>query len=269
MTDVLGDRCKLFEQMEAGRVAMPGLPLLARLDGRSFSAFTRGMNRPYDERMSTCMQETTRYIVQQTHALIGYTQSDEISLAWWHSAHGSESLFGGKLQKLTSVLAGMASAKFVQLVAEHIPEKAGAVPHFDCRVWSVPTVRDATEVFVWREDDATKNSITMAARALFSDRELYKQTSADKLNMLHERGINWQDYPAFFKRGVYFRRETFQRTLTDEERDRIPESHRPSADATFDRSQVVSIDMPPIRCLANATNVLFLGETPMTVQAEV
>lgn len=35
--DALGDRCKSFEMAEAGRLAMQGLPLLARLDGRRSS----------------------------------------------------------------------------------------------------------------------------------------------------------------------------------------------------------------------------------------
>ncbi len=261
--DGLGDRCKQFEQAEAGRRAMRGLPLLARLDGRAFHTFTRDLPRPYDPAMSRCMIETTRYLVHEASARIGYTQSDEITLAWYEpSSSTTEYSFDGRFQKLASVLAGMASARFTQLVARELPAKADAVPHFDCRVWQVPTLQDAADVFVWREDDATKNSITMAAGAHYTDRELHGQDSAAKHELLHARGVNWNDFPAFFKRGSYLQRRAAERTLTDDERARIPEPHRPAPDALFTRASVVELDLPPVRKVGNLLDVLFEAATP-------
>jgi tRNA(His) 5'-end guanylyltransferase len=170
--------------------------------------------------------------------------------------------FDGRFQKLASVLAGMASARFGKLIAEHVPSKASETPHFDCRVWQVPTLAEATDVFVWREDDATKNSITMAALSCYSERELDGKSSGDKQELLFQKGINWNDYPAFFKRGTYVQRTTVPRALTDEERAKIPERYRPPADALVDRTQIVELDLPPIRKVANATAVLFEGAAP-------
>ena len=213
--------------------------------------------------MSRCMIETTRYLVQETNARIGYTQSDEMTLAWFEPSQStSEYSFDGRFQKIASVLAGMASARFVQLVARDLPAKVDAVPHFDCRVWQVPTPDDAADVFVWREDDATKNSITMAAGAYYSDRELHGKDSAAKHELLFAKGVNWNDYPAFFKRGTYLQRRTFERTLTDDERARIPDAHRPPADATFTRAQVVELELPPVRKIGNLVAVLFDGAAP-------
>jgi tRNA(His) guanylyltransferase len=257
-TDDLGDRCKSYEFAEAGRRAMRGLPLLARLDGRAFHTFTRDFKRPYEHGMSVSMRETTRYLVQETVALVGYTQSDEITLVWFEPSQStSEYAFGGRFQKLASVLAGMASTKFYQLVLEWLPDKAREVPHFDCRVWQVPTLDEATDVFIWREDDATKNSITMAARVYYSDAELDGKNSNDKQEMLWQKGVNWDNFPNFFKRGSYFQRRACLRTLSDEERMRIPEAHRPPVDETFQRSQVVELDLPPVRKIANLSAVLF------------
>ncbi len=84
--DGLAERCKSFELAEANRRATRGSPLLARLDGRAFHTFTRDLRRPYDEGMSVSMIETARYLVQEMQALVGYTQSDEITLAW-HSTN--------------------------------------------------------------------------------------------------------------------------------------------------------------------------------------
>lgn len=248
---------------EAGRKAMRGLPLLARLDGRAFHTFTRDLQRPYEPGMSTAMIETTRYLVREMLALVGYTQSDEITLVWYESSQSaSDYPFDGRFQKLASVLAGMASARFCQLVATHLPSKVNETPHFDCRVWQVPTLADAADVFVWREDDATKNSITMAAGAHYSQRELEGKHSAAKQEMMWQKGVNWNDFPSFFKRGSYLQRKTVEQQLTDEERARIPEAHRPPLDATFQRTQVVDLELPPVRKIANLTAVLFERAEP-------
>jgi tRNA(His) 5'-end guanylyltransferase len=213
--------------------------------------------------MSVAMIETTRYLVQEMTALVGYTQSDEITLAWYEPSQSlSDYLFDGRFQKIASVLAGMASARFCKLVAEHLPNKANETPHFDCRVWQVPTLQDATDVFVWREDDATKNSITMAAGAYYSDSELDGKNSGIKQEMLWQKGVNWNDFPPFFKRGTYLQRRTFDRTLTEEERARIPEAHRPAVGTTFKRTQVVELDLPPVRKIANLGEVWFERAEP-------
>ena len=80
--DELGDRMKLYEQAEAGRRVTPLLPICIRLDGRGFSQWTRGLARPFDARLSDLMVETTRKLVEETGALVGFTQSDEIDAAF-------------------------------------------------------------------------------------------------------------------------------------------------------------------------------------------
>lgn len=270
--DVLGDKMKEYEQASAGVKAMKGIPLLARLDGRSFHTFTVGLKRPYDQRLSDCMIETTKYLVEETHAKVGYTQSDEISLVWdIDPTSDEEFMFGGKLQKLTSILAALASVKFAKLIAEKIPEKADRIPVFDCRVWQVPNQKLAADAFIWRELDATKNSISMAAHAYFPHKSLQGMSGSAKQERLwSEKGINWNDYPAFFKRGTYVQRKNSERTLTEEERMKIPEKHRPDAGKTFTRSAVVELDMPPCRRCANYIDVIFNAATPIQfVEPEV
>lgn len=146
---------------------------------------------------------------------------------------------------------------------EHLPSKANETPHFDCRVWQVPTLADAADVFVWREDDATKNSITMAAAAYYSDAELDGKSSGVKQEMLWQKGVNWNDFRSFFKRGSYLQRRSFERTLTDEERARIPEAYRPPLGTTFQRTQVVELELPPVRKIANLSAVLFERADPV------
>lgn len=261
--DALGERCKRYELAEAGRRALPGIPLLARLDGRAFHTFTRGLARPWDERLGHCMVETTRALVHDLQALVGYTQSDEITLMWWVSSQGSaEYPFDGRFQKIASVAAGLASAAFGRLISEHMPEKSGSLPCFDARVWQVPSREDAVDVFVWREDDATKNSLSMAARAHYSHEELHGKSGAELHDLLHARGVNWNDYHPRFKRGAYVRREKYARTFSAEELGRIPERHRPAPGHQVERTEVRMFDMPPLRRIANLVEVIFEGTNP-------
>src|SRR5579859_8052697 len=103
--DSLGDRMKMYESIESDRRFMPLLPIVARMDGVGFSKFTRGMNRPYDQRMSEAMVETTKQLVKMTGAVCGYTQSDEITLAWYSQDLKSQVWFDGRVMKMIGALA--------------------------------------------------------------------------------------------------------------------------------------------------------------------
>jgi tRNA(His) guanylyltransferase len=141
--DDLGDRMKGYEMAEAGRMLIKTLPIMIRLDGKAFHTFTKGLKRPYDERLSTLMANTTKYLVEQTNALVGYTQSDEISLVLYSDDPLTQVYFDGRIQKLTSVVASMTTMYFNKFMASALPEKADKVALFDCRVWNVPTLEEA------------------------------------------------------------------------------------------------------------------------------
>jgi tRNA(His) 5'-end guanylyltransferase len=207
----LGDRIKLYEKAETTEKFMPLLPIYARIDGRSFSNFTKSMKKPYDENMSVIMKEVTKYLVKETGACIGYTQSDEISLVYLQKSFESDVFFSGKKQKMVSVLSALATAKFVELALKEYPEQcAKSLPVFDCRMFQLPSKIEAVNCFVWRNQDAVRNSISMAAYANFSHSSLQGKSTNDKLDMLLvEKGINWNEYPKFFKEGSFFQRVTY------------------------------------------------------------
>ena len=209
----LGDRVKqLYEKAETSQKFVPLLPIYCRIDGRSFSKFTKGMAKPYEERMSRVMQEVTKFLVKETSARVGYTQSDEISLLFYVDDIRSSIFFDGKKQKMVSVLAAAASAKFMQVASAQIPEFVqDKVPMFDARVFNVPNKTEAMNCFLWRVQDAVKNSISMAARSVFSHREVNNKNQSQMLDMLLEKGINWNDYPKFFKEGSFFQRIQYEK----------------------------------------------------------
>ncbi|QBQ74714.1 tRNA synthase [Burkholderia phage BcepSauron] len=263
----MGNQMKAFEAQETGREFMPETYIVARLDGRAFHTFTRGLERPYSKRFSRCMLTTAAALVEDFHADLAYTQSDEITLMW--EPRAQENLpFAGRIFKFNSLLAARASVAFLRAVAQEIPEKAHLNPLFDCRAFATPNEEVAFSQFLWREIDATRNSLMMLAQAHYSHKELHGKGSAAQHDLLHARGINWNDEPAFFKRGTYLRRLNYMRTLSDAELARIPVAKRP--DGPVIRSNVFPLAVPPVaslgrfdaiyECGADRTNPWFPDE---------
>lgn len=250
--DEFGDRMKAYEVVETSRHFDVKLPVYARIDGRSFSRFTRGMERPFDRAMSSAMVETLKYLVAETHARIGYTQSDEISLVWLAEAENTDILFSGKVQKMVSVLASMAAAKFGRVCPDDYGDR---LPHFDCRVFQLPNRTEAANAFLWRAMDARKNAISMAAQAHFSHKTLHGKRQADMIAMLAEKGISFASYPGFFKNGTFARRRAVERPLTADELAAIPAAHRPAGPVT--RTEIETIEDVFLSDVADRDDFIF------------
>lgn len=238
--DPMGDLLKEQEQREAGRRANPYLPLMARIDGKCFSKFTKGLERPFDQRFVSLMIATTSYLVDESEALLGYCQSDEITLYWNNDK--AEYWFGGKYQKLTSVLAGAASSFFTGNLPAFLPEKVGQYPTCDARVWNVPDMNYVRMNFLWRWKDAQKNSVSMYARNFFSHKHLHDKSSAKMKQMLEEIGKPWKNLPSFFREGTYVMRKKVLVFPGDLKLDSIPEKYRPEGPIFRSKVQQVSLD---------------------------
>lgn len=264
--DDLGDRMKSYEAHETSRKLLPGIPVYARIDGRSFSRFTKHMHRPFDLRMMACMEDVTKDLVNESHATVAYHQSDEISLAWTNTDHTSELWFGGKLHKVTSVLASLAASSFMRSLMLHFEDEAAELcdqlPHFDCRVFQVPNLDELANCFLWRNQDCTKNAISMAAHHYYSHAELQGKSGAQKQEMLFEKGVIFEDYPAAFKRGTFVRKETVTRTFDPQEWASIPLNHRPDLASLVLRSELVTFDLPPLTRVKNKVACLFNKAEP-------
>jgi len=296
MQDDLGDRMKLYEGLSpaAGRF-IPLLPVVARIDGRAFSSFTRGLDRPYDKSMASLMVMTTASLVEGTNARIGYTQSDEITLVWEQADFKSEPFFGGKVYKTLSILAAAATAAFNHLLPAFLPGKVhhlnqglipgrlletpgvdlgpaargltDRLPLFDCRAFNMPSRIEVVNCLRWREMDAVRNSLQSAAHSCYSDTQLHGKGAPQLHELLHAKGINWNDYPAFFKRGTYVQRTQAGRRFTPDEIARLPPRHAAHTNPNLVvlRSKVQILELPPISRLANPESVIFEGAEPITV----
>jgi tRNA(His) guanylyltransferase len=149
------------------------------------------------------MAETTRFLCQQIQgARIGYTQSDEISLLLTDFAtRQTEAWFDGNVQKIVSIAASLATAKFNE--CRPAVGVSGRLAFFDARVFTIPQDLEVINYFLWRQRDAVRNSISMLAQAHFSAKQLHGKSTGVMQEMLWaEHGVNWNDEAPRFKRGT-------------------------------------------------------------------
>jgi len=241
------------------------LPTIVRLDGRSFSKFTKDMERPFDSNFNKAMVEVTKYLVDQTHAIIGYTQSDEITLILYTDNPKGSVLFNNRVQKLSSNLAAMSSVRFLLEMQKYFPEKVTegkTLPTFDARVFQVPSKQEAVNNVLWRCQDATKNSISMLAQCNFSHKQLHKLNSKElQYKLITEKGINWDNLPSSQKQGTFIKKVLMEKTLTEDVISKIPIDKRP-VNKLVVRSVIKELVVPNFNKVKNKVGVVFEGETP-------
>ena len=226
--DALGDRMKRYENVSRYYLTRR-CPVLIRLDGKAFHSFTKGLDKPFDRMLMGLMQGTMLRLCQELQGCVfGYAQSDEITLVLtdYKTIH-TDAWFGYNIQKMASISASIATLKFNELMdreltnamKESLTIKDGhpAVNEgawnracflrekmfkavFDSRAFSVPK-DEVTNCLIWRQQDATRNSIEAAGQAQFSHKELQGKNCNQIQEMLFQKGINWNDYPTDYKRG--------------------------------------------------------------------
>lgn len=222
----IGDRMKNNYENITRYYLTRRMPVIIRVDGRSFHTFTKGFKKPFDDILVKTMQDTMKYLCENIQGcVLGYTQSDEISLVLTDYAElTTDAWFGNNLQKMCSISASMATLAFnkaftrniskqsKRFYTEYLEEKdasyietleiamnKGAM--FDSRVFAIPK-EEVCNALIWRQQDATRNSIQSVGQANFSQKELHGKSCNDIQDMLMlQKGINWNDYSTTLKRG--------------------------------------------------------------------
>ena len=224
----LGDRMKNNYENITRYYLTRRMPVIIRVDGRSFHTFTKGFKKPFDDVLVKTMQDTMKYLCENVQGcVLGYTQSDEISLVLTDYAElTTDAWFGNNLQKMCSVSASMATLTFnkafndniVKYIDNNLDADCGVTKDlteytkilinarnkgamFDSRVFTIPK-EEVCNALIWRQQDATRNSIQSVGQANFSQKELHGKSCNDIQDMLMiQKGINWNDYSTTLKRG--------------------------------------------------------------------
>lgn len=250
--DQFGDRMKEYEKEYTSAYVSVDKILCVRIDGRGFSKFTKNFKKPFDSAITDLMIKTTEYLVKETHAKIGFTQSDEITLIYTPGEKSSEYVFGGKVSKINSVFASMATAAFNSYnllnmspaYADQymISPQEYKLAIFDCRSWAVPDLTEASNVLLWRAQDARKNSISAAFRWMGGGhKKMQNLNGQEMIDLLKEYcGEDWDDIPNEFRFGTFIKPVKVLKELTPEELEKIPATKRPN-DNKVERTEVQEI----------------------------
>lgn len=236
MKNNLGQRMKTYEYASRFHLIRK-IPLIIRVDGKAFHTLTRNFKTPFDDILQQTMIETAKYLCNNIQGCkIGYVQSDEISLLVTdYDTIKTSAWFDYNIQKISSVSASMATLAFnkifdeisnTKMMSKQITEdeynkiyyhnRFKAI--FDSRAASFPK-EEVCNYFIWRQQDATRNSIQMIARAHFSHKQLNNKSCEEIQEMLfQEKGINFNDTPVYQKRGTCIIKEQY--TLGDAIRNR-------------------------------------------------
>lgn len=241
----IATRMKQFEQDALTMAKLdPKRPFLIRLDGHKFSTFASSFNKPFDDGLHSIMVQVTKDLMamQFTDAVLGYTQSDEITLVFpaldTDASQDEEEqgekqkqnktiVFGGRILKMATLASSFCTARFTywclkmaqdgQTFTKDKTEKYERVmkvlnagtAHFDARVFNVDNDMDCLNNIKWRSNyDSVRNSRMNLSRKYYSAKQLHKLTARQSMEKLQEeKGVSWElDCPASFKYGSFMKR---------------------------------------------------------------
>jgi tRNA(His) 5'-end guanylyltransferase len=222
----LGEKVKMYETKFTGQKIDPSLPFVIRLDGHCFSRFTQGLKKPYDYNLYQAFVNTTMYLMKEFQATTAYTHSDEISLLFYpqktrNDVGWREPLFGGRIQKMITIVCGMCTMFFnkelFNIFSDKKEDYADKEPtfnrminsqsYFDARIFQLPNDVEMFSYIYWRSQvDCKKNHVYGLARKHFTKGELHKKSTNERVAMLAEKDIIWDNEPACFRRGSFFKK---------------------------------------------------------------
>lgn len=221
-------------------------PVIIRIDGKAFHTYTKDCGKPFDEELMDAMQQTAIYLCENIQgAKCAYTQSDEISLLLTdYDDLNTQAWFDYAVQKMTSISASMATARFNQLrmitfafhneleIGTHVNNLITTDEYmhmdnieefrlgmFDSRVFNIPK-EEVANYFIARQNDAVKNSISMLAQSLYSHKELHGKNTSEMQEMCFQKGHNWNDLSFAKKRGSFILKEEYEVDNTYQPRER-------------------------------------------------
>lgn len=187
--DSLGDRMKGNYEARDRHYLARRTPVIVRVDGRAFHTFTRGFEKPFDQRIMNAMTCAARAVCENAQGCkCAYVQSDEASfLLTDYDTLQKDAWFDYSQSKIESIAASLMTAVFNDYLRDLGTQK---LAQFDARAFNVPR-EEVANYFLWRAKDWERNSVSMYCGAFYSAKEMHGQGRADQHEMLHAKGKNW------------------------------------------------------------------------------
>lgn len=226
-------------QKEANYFLDPEKYIIAHIDGRSFSKMIKNkFNKPFDDVFINAMNETAKYLCKEVQGCIfAYTQSDEISLIIRKNDPEGDVFFGGRMCKMQSIIASLATSKFSQVmtinalqslesfsfgdkVLEMCIETIEKSPlyQFDCKVWNVDNANDAVAWLLFRNIDCVRNSKQQTAQTYLPHKKLMSLNTDEQIKLLkQEKNVDWYEFDDGKKYGRFIKKTTKTFNLVGDE----------------------------------------------------
>jgi tRNA(His) 5'-end guanylyltransferase len=205
----LGDRMKMYERA-IDYSLNPNMQYMIRLDGNSFSRRTKQwkLEKPFDVRFNNAMVAAAKSLFDLIPNIVCiWTGSDEISV-WFNNPDIENAYFNNRIQKIISLASSQVSVNFTLELNKQIP--GNNIPGiFDARMMEFPNELEAINCFMFRQRDCIKNSISGYAQQYFSNKQLLNKNSAEKITMLEEHNLRWNEQPNWAKHGVFLYKELY------------------------------------------------------------
>lgn len=196
----LGDRIKSYENVTRTYLT-PNVPVMIRVDGKSFHTFGKQLDKPFDDNFINAMKTSAIESAKTMQGFkVGFVASDEVTFVLTdYDTDLTQSWFGYNINKLVSISAAVMTVNFAQFYPNSLRV-------FDGRAFNIPK-DDVINALLWRAKDWVRNSVAMVAHAHFSHKELHKKSISDMHEMLYNIGINWADNKNIYKNGTFFWKE--------------------------------------------------------------
>jgi len=213
--------------------------IIAFIDGRSFSKMIKNkFKKPFDDTFIEAMNETAKYLCKEVQGCIfAYTQSDEISLIIRKNDPEGDVFFGGRMCKMQSIIASLATSKFSQVMMANrlkdIPTcasssdvlemcignvKSSPLYQFDCKVWNVDNANDAMAWLLFRNIDCVRNSKQQTCQTYLPHKVLMSKNTDEQVELLkQEKNVDWNEFDDGKKYGRFIKKTTKTFNLNGDE----------------------------------------------------
>ena len=221
--DSLEDKCLYYRGLTDYRL-QGNNDIIVMLDGKNFSTLIKNnFKKPFDDDFINMMNKTAKFLCNNVQGVkFAYVQSDEISLLITdYDTPDTDTPFGGRLCKLQSILAALATSEFNRwFIRNKIFNKDNwsgigfadldqelcdmKMAQFDCKAWTVPNQNDAYAWFLYRQLDCIKNSKQQTAQTYLPHKDLLNHSADEQIEMLFNRkGINWNTFIPDYRLGRF------------------------------------------------------------------
>jgi tRNA(His) 5'-end guanylyltransferase len=167
-----------------------------RLDGKNFSPLVRslrsaGVLQPgYSSEFGEMMVKTANVVMDEIHACCAFIQSDEMTLIVPACKEEQTPHYGGRLQKLVSTSASLATFTFYNLILELARKNNVDLPMrpitFDARIGQWNSIAEAFTLILWRSYDCSVNGVSDAVLHMKAGKEIREKNTTEKLKFLSE-----------------------------------------------------------------------------------